>query len=290
MDESPQISTPISTIEIPIRTRDFPSGSIAESTQRRLYKTGHPGNTGRPTLLTLSILCVCVGVRFGAGGLALSASLLDYFFRDRRGRFLVVREMLLEGAASRRDRTQVGRGLEHLRHRHLCLDHLAAALAIHPEYFAAARIQVADYIAHAFVGTRDFNRNDRFKNNRTGFFERGLEAHRGRNLERHVGRIDIVIAAVEDGDLDIHQRIAREVSFDQGIAHALLHRGDEVARDYAADDIVDELEALATRIRLDLEPAIAILAAAARLGLVFALRFRAPLDSFFVRNVGRLKF
>src|SRR5689334_3429445 len=33
-----------------------------------------------------SDLCVCVRARFGAGGLALGVSLLDYFFRDRRGR------------------------------------------------------------------------------------------------------------------------------------------------------------------------------------------------------------
>src|SRR6266478_2223128 len=91
-DETPHISNPISRIEMPIRTRDFPSGSIAESTQRRLYKTRRRGNTGSPSLLNPSILCVRVRVRLGAGGLALAPSLLDYFFRDRRGRFLVVRE------------------------------------------------------------------------------------------------------------------------------------------------------------------------------------------------------
>src|SRR5208282_3820580 len=234
-------------------------------------------------------LCVGVRVRFGAGGLARRERLLDDFLRDRRRRLLVMREVLLERAAARRDRAQVGCVLQHLRHRHLRLDHLAMALAVHPEHFAAARVQIANHVAHAFIGTRNFDRDDRFENDRFGLFQRCLEAHRGCDLKRHVRRIDIVIAAVEYGDLDVHHRIAGQMSFDQRVAHALFDRRNEVARDHAAHDVVDELEAFAARVRLDLEPAIAVLPAAARLTLVLALRFGASLDGFLVRNFGRLK-
>src|ERR1035437_1169346 len=120
---------------------------------------------GRPwqyqaALPRCAALCVGVRVRFGAGGLARRERLLDDLLRDRRRRLLVMREVLLERAAARRDRAQVGCVLQHLRHRHLRLDHLAMALAVHPEHFAAARVQIANHVAHAFIGTRNFDRSE----------------------------------------------------------------------------------------------------------------------------------
>src|SRR5690606_16333243 len=56
-----------------------------------------------------------------------------------------------------------------------------------------------------------------------------------------------------------------------GLADALVDRRDELARHGAADDAVDEFVALAFRLRLDLEPHVAILAAAARLAHELAL-------------------
>src|SRR5208283_5098932 len=105
---------------------------------------------------------------------------------------------------------------------------------------------------YAFVGTRNFERDDRFEDDRPGFFQRRFEAHRGRDLKRHVRRIHVVIAAVEYRHPDVHHWIAGEKSLDQRVAHAFLDRRNEVARDHAADDVVNELEALAARHRLDL--------------------------------------
>ena len=51
-----------------------------------------------------------------------------------------------------------------------------------------------------------------------------------------------------------------------------LDRGDELARDRAAEDLVDELEVAAARQRLDLDLAVAELAVAAGLLLVPAVR------------------
>src|ERR1700687_135482 len=99
-----------------------------------------------------------------------------------------------------------------------------------------------------------------------------------------------MIAAVEDRDLDVHHWEAGQIAFNQRAAHALFNRGDELARNHAADDVVLELEAATTLERLDLEPAIAVLAAAPRLALVLALSLGAALDGFFVRHLGRLKF
>src|SRR5208282_2814693 len=54
--------------------------------------------------------------------------------------------------------------------------------------------------------------------------------------------------------------------------------------------LVLELEAAATRERLYFEPAVAILAAAARLALVLALSLGAALDGLLVRHLRCLKF
>src|SRR5271166_6071692 len=67
-----------------------------------IVQDGRPGQyPGRPALPVK--LCVRVGVRFGAGGLARGERLLDNLFSDRSRSLFVVRKVLLEGAAARRD-------------------------------------------------------------------------------------------------------------------------------------------------------------------------------------------
>ncbi len=56
-----------------------------------------------------------------------------------------------------------------------------------------------------------------------------------------------------------------------GLVHALLDRGDELPRDRAADDLVDELEPTATLERLDPQERHAELPVATGLLLVLAL-------------------
>ena len=74
-----------------------------------------------------------------------------------------------------------------------------------------------------------------------------------------------------------------------GLDDALLDRGDEAPRDRAADDGVLELVALAARQRLDLDPAVAELAAAAGLLLVPALGLRLLADGLAVRHLRRVQ-
>src|SRR5579885_1906209 len=223
-------------------------------------------------------------------GFARLARLLDDLFHDRRRRLLVMREMRLERSPPGRLRAQVRRILQYFRHRYQRLDDLALTFAIHPEHLAAPRVEVADHVAHRFFGTAHLQRHDRFENDRAGFFKRRLQAHRGCDLKRHVRRVDVVIAALEHRHLDIDYRVAGEITLDQRVAHALLHRRDELARNRAADDFILEFKAAAAHQRLDAQPAITILAAAAGLALVLALGFGAALDGFLVGDFGRLKF
>ena len=100
------------------------------------------------------------------------------------------------------------------------------------------------------------------------FSAAALKPMRAGDLERHVARVDGVVLAVVEHDAHVDHRVAGEEAFGHGVADALLDGGDEVARDDAADDLVDELEALAARLRLHLDPGVGELAAAAGLLLV----------------------
>ena len=84
-----------------------------------------------------------------------------------------------------------------------------------------------------------------------------------------------MVGAVVEDHPHVAQRIARDDALLHRLADALLDGRDEAGRDHAALDLVHELEALALRQRLDLDVAVAELAAAAGLLLVAALRLRA---------------
>ena len=68
-----------------------------------------------------------------------------------------------------------------------------------------------------------------------------------------------------------------------------LDRGNEPARDRAAEDLVDEFELAAARQRLHLDLAVAELAVAAGLLLVPAVRLDARRDRLAIRNAWRLE-
>ena len=76
------------------------------------------------------------------------------------------------------------------------------------------------------------------------------------------------------GDLHVDDREAERAAVLLGLGDALLDRGDEVARDHAADDRVDELDARAALVRLDAQPRDRELAVAAGLLLVACPRPR----------------
>ena len=98
----------------------------------------------------------------------------------------------------------------------------------------------------------------------------------------------MILAIVQDG-AEVHDRKSRQESAGSGIADALLHRRNPVFRDGAAEDIVDELHALAALDRLHLDAANAELAVPT--GLLFVLAFHVGFaaNGFAVRDFGRLQ-
>src|SRR5207244_8838920 len=79
-----------------------------------------------------------------------------------------------------------------------------------------------------------------------------LQRHRARDLERHLVGVDLVLRAVDNGDLEVDHRIAR----DDAVLHRLLDAGLDRLRPFLAEaltlDLPVELEARAARQRLEL--------------------------------------
>ena len=114
-------------------------------------------------------------------------------------------------------------------------------------------------------------------------------------LEGDLGGVHGVVGAVEQPHAHVLDGIAGEHAGVHRLAHAFLDGGDERARDHAALDLVDELELVASAVvgrlaeRLDLDVAVAELAAPAGLLLVAAVRLRAAADRLLVGHARRLQ-
>src|SRR5207244_8183230 len=92
-----------------------------------------------------------------------------------------------------------------------------------------------------------------------------LDGHRAGDLEGHLRRVDLVVRPVMEGDLDVDDREARVDARVERLADAGVDRLDVLARDRAADDLVDELVAGALLVRLGPDDGVAVLALAAGL-------------------------
>ena len=122
-----------------------------------------------------------------------------------------------------------------------------------------------------------------------GGLHRGFEGFARGELERHFGRIDVVIRAVVNGTLEIDHRKAREKAVGGRFHDSLFHRGNEIARNGAAENFIGEFELAAAREGLQANPAIAELAVAAGLFLVPALDFGPATNGFAIRNLRRVQ-
>src|SRR3954466_12959780 len=92
------------------------------------------------------------------------------------------------------------------------------------------------------------------------------------------GTVENFHLEVDDGKACQHTAYAR-------LLNAAVHGRDVLPGNRAAHDLVDELVAAAARRRCDAHPAVAELAAAARLLLVLALPLGAALQRFSIRDL-----
>src|SRR6185312_3800359 len=152
-------------------------------------------------------------------------------------------------------------------------DGLAGGTLVHPQDLSAPAIEVTDDIARVLLRRDDLDFHDRLEEHRLGAPEAFLETHGAGDFERHLARVDVVIRAVDQSDLDVHDRLAGDDAGLTGLLDALVDCRDVLLRDRAADDAVDEGVTLAYLVGLQLQPDMTILTTTARLAheLAFTL-------------------
>src|SRR5918999_291275 len=126
-------------------------------------------------------------------------------------------------------------------------------------------LQVAHDVAGKPLRNHDLQGPDWLEYIDARLFDRVPHRLRSRELEGHVGRVNGVVFAVVKLDLDVnHPEAGSDPVLHRG-PHAFFDRRDELIRDGASEDLVLEVEALASRKRLDADVADSILAMAAGL-------------------------
>src|SRR5215204_3233301 len=118
-----------------------------------------------------------------------------------------------------------------------------------------------------------------------GFLDCVLEGHRPGDLERILGGVDGMKRAVVEAHLHVNHGVAGDVPPSHRLDYPLLHCGDELAWDGAADDAVLELETRAAGQRGELDPGVSELAPAAGLLLVAALSLGRARDRLHKRHL-----
>src|SRR5256714_2275659 len=130
-------------------------------------------------------------------------------------------------------------------------DDAAATGLLHRLDDATAGVEVTDDVAHVLFRGDDLDGHHGFEQRRVGPAGRLLEHHRTRNLERHLGRVDLVVLTVHQRQLQAHQRVPGQHAVLHGVLRTGVHRRDELLGDAPTGDRVDEL--VRGSVRGDLE-------------------------------------
>ena len=131
-----------------------------------------------------------------------------------------------------------------------------------PLDLTAPRVQVADDVAHVLLGGHDLDgRRPARAAAGLAWLGRFLERHRAGDLERHLGAVDVVVRAEGEPGPHVDERVAGEHAALHRLLDAGVDRGDVLAGDHAALDLVDELVAAAGTGGLERDHDVAVLAA-----------------------------
>src|SRR5215210_5831865 len=152
---------------------------------------------------------------------------------------------------------------EHLGERHHRADDLPAATGVHTLYVAAPRREVAHHVAHELLGHDDLDGHDGLQQDRIGSLQSLLDGHRTGDLERHLGRVHVVVRTIDELDLDVHDRVTGDDAGVERLFDALVHARDVLSGNHTADDLVLELVRLALGVflMLSVDDRVAVLAA-----------------------------
>src|ERR1700676_2168629 len=155
-----------------------------------------------------------------------------------------MREVHREASPALRAASQIRGVTEHLRQRHLAANDLRSGARLHPQRMAAPRIEIAEDIAHVFLGHDRLNAHHRLKKYglrlAAGLFER----HGPGDLERHFRTVHIVVAAVGQNHGDIHHLVARKDAILHGLAYTCFNGSDVLPGYRPSYDLVDKKQSM----------------------------------------------
>ena len=153
------------------------------------------------------------------------------------------------------------------------------------EDMAAPGGQITEHVPEGFLGHDDLDFVEGLEQYRLALGGHGLECLDAGHLERHLVRVDRVVGAVEQLDLEVHERETGQDAPLGRFMDPLLNGRDELARNRSAHDMIFEADSVTALGGEDTHPAIAELSSATRLLLVPALSFRSRPNRLTVRDL-----
>ena len=205
----------------------------------------------------------------------------------RSRHFLVVVELHREGRAALDHGAQVVHVAEHVHERHHRIDDVGVAAHVLALDLPAPRIEVADDGAGVIFRRHHLDLHDRLEQDRLALLQRFAQSRARGDFEGQRRRVDVVVGAVDQRDLEVDHREAGEHACVQHRLEALFDARDVFLRHRAADDLVLELEPRAGRRRLDDDLDARELAGAAGLLLVGVVDLGALRDLLAVGHLRR---
>src|SRR5258707_7181496 len=172
-------------------------------------------------------------------------------FRDRAGRLFILLELHGIVSAALRGRPHVSGVTEHGAEWNRGPYGLCGADHLHTFDSSPPRIQIADDRTHIFLGDDNFDCHHRLQQNWLSLPGGFLKGHRPGDLECHFVRVDVVIAAVIEGNFDIHHLVSGKNTALHGILNALIDRLDVLLGDGAALNVVREIVAFSMLVGRD---------------------------------------
>src|SRR6478735_2259199 len=175
----------------------------------------------------------------------LAADLLDDLVGDVRGNLGVRVELHRVRRLTGGLGPQVANVPEHLGQGHKGVDdHVAVTLLLSLD-LATTRVDVADHGAQERVGRGDLYGEHRLEQDRLCLACGLLEGLVSGDLERELGRVDVVVGAVLEGELHVHHGVAGEHAELHGLLATLVDRRDVLLRHATTGHVVHELVARA---------------------------------------------
>ena len=163
-------------------------------------------------------------------------------------------------------------------------DHHAAGHVGGTGYLTSAAGEVARDVAHGAVRSNDLNVNDRFKDRRFSFgqgVKHGFSA--GRDESNFLGVHRMALTVIDD-NANVVDRVTGNIACIQSVTDTFFYSRDEVVRNCAAFDFVNEFETGSAFTRFNAKIDFTELAGAACLLLVASVTFSTLSNGFTVRD------